>query len=63
MALSELGFYGPKRFTISPGLTNTKVGILGTKNVQKMSKNQKSFLNLPHRFGSFSGGSDDMNIA
>ena len=43
MALSERGFYEPKRFTMSPGLTITKVRIWGPK-PSKMSKNQHRFL-------------------
>ena len=37
MALSERGFYAPKRFTSSPSLTNTQVRIWGPKTF-KMSK-------------------------
>ena len=53
MALSEHGFYAPKRFTLSPCLTNTKVRIGGQK-PSNMSKNQKSFLIRSACFGSFS---------
>ena len=38
MALSVHEFYAPKRFTVSPGLTITKVRIWGL-NPSKMSKN------------------------
>ena len=46
VALSEQGFYAPKRLTISPGLTIIEVRIWGPK-PSKMSKIQKSFLNWP----------------
>ena len=44
VAKSQHAFYAPKRFTISPGLTITKVRIWGPE-PSKMSKNLKSFLN------------------
>ena len=66
MALSEHEFYEPKRFTISPGLTNTKVRILGPDPSESVEKSKKCFLiTLPRFwtvFGS-TGGSDDKKIA
>ena len=65
MALSEHGFYAPKRFTIRTGLTNTKVKFC-RRTPSKMSKHLKSFLNWSRRFPIVFGsteGSDDMNIA
>ena len=44
MEMSEHGFYAPKRFKTSPGLTNTKVRSWGPK-PSNMSKNLNSFLN------------------
>ena len=44
VAMSEHAFDAPKRFTISPGLTNTKVRFGGPK-PSNMSKIRKSFLN------------------
>ena len=55
MAMSEHGFYAPIRFTISPGLTNTKVRF-GGPIPSKMSKNRKSFLNWPLFFLKGFGG-------
>ena len=38
MALSEHAVYAPKRFTISPGLTNTEVRILEDQNLPTCRK-------------------------
>ena len=43
VAKSQHAFYAPKRFTISPGLTITKVRIWGPE-PSKMSKNLNRFL-------------------
>ena len=63
--MSEHAIQTPKRFTISPSLTDTTVRIWGPK-TSNMSKNPKSFLNYTRRYravlGSH-GGPDDMKTA
>ena len=65
MALSEHEFYAPKRFTISPYLTITKVRFWGPNAVQNVENSKivsQISLFFLMVFGSV-GGSDDMKIA
>ena len=56
--------HAPKRFTISPGLTITKVRVWGRKTVQNVENAKKSFLNYATFFQGFlvsNGGNISLN--